>query len=313
MRKGMTLIEIMVSLVLLTIVLGAIYSILTIQQQRATSVSETSILQTDAQVAYTLFKWDLMLAGLGHPKNNVVLTSFNNTGYLGSDAINLRGVSFGFEMNQTRWGYMLEEAGGTQLILSRFSDTTTWFKPGDQIVILSDSREILDPPGIINVTAVDTMTYYDDNGNPKPALKLTIGASAITKNVHVVISYNNPDIYNTGILYQVTNGVLQRGTEDLLDNVENIQFAYGLDTDEDTVIDTWYNTIPDSLLRPSPFDRRWAIRYTMVVASRNIPNYHYPDANITVEDNTYALTDAMRRRKRTFFSGILYPQNLEPY
>ncbi|MEO0205560.1 MAG: prepilin-type N-terminal cleavage/methylation domain-containing protein, partial [candidate division WOR-3 bacterium] len=148
MRKGMTLIEIMVSLVILMIVLGAIYSILTIQQQRATVVSETAVLQADAQVAYTLFKWDLMLSGLGHPKNNNVLASFNNTGYLGSDGINLRGVSFGFEMNQTRWSYLLEEADGTQLIVSRFSDSTTWFVPGDNIVILSDDRQIIDPPGV---------------------------------------------------------------------------------------------------------------------------------------------------------------------
>ncbi|MEO0205559.1 MAG: PilW family protein, partial [candidate division WOR-3 bacterium] len=163
------------------------------------------------------------------------------------------------------------------------------------------------------VNQVDTLTYYDENGNPKPALRLTVSAPAFTKNVQVVITYNNPDIYNNGILYQVTNGTLQRGTEDLLDNVENIQFAYGLDTDGDTIIDAWFNTIPDSLLRPRPYDRRWALRYTMVVASKPITNYTYPDANITVEDNTYALTQEMRRRKRTLFSGILYPQNLEPY
>ncbi|MEO0190867.1 MAG: prepilin-type N-terminal cleavage/methylation domain-containing protein [candidate division WOR-3 bacterium] len=313
MRKGMTLIEIMVSLVILMIVLGAIYSILTLQQERASVVSETSVLQTDAQVAYTLFKWDLMLSGLCHPKNNLVLTSFNNTGYLGSDAINLRGVSFGFEMNQTRWGYMLEEGNGTQLVISRFPDTTTYFKPGDQIIVLSDNREIIDPPGVVTVTQVDTFTYYDENGNPKPAQRVTVNLPVYTKNVQVVTTYNNPDIYNTGILYQVVNGRLQRGTEILLDNVENIQFAYGLDTDEDTIIDAWFNTIPDSLLRPRPYDRRWALRYTMVVASRPISNYKYPYTSVTVEDNTYMLTEQMRTRKRTMLSGILYPQNLEPY
>lgn len=313
MRRGMTLIEIMVSLVILMIVLGAIYSILTIQQQRANVVSETSVLQTDAQVAYTLFKWDLMLAGLGHPKNRVVLNSFNNNGYLGSDGLNLRGVGSGFEMNQTRWAYMLEPAEGTQLIVSRFDDTTTWFRPNDHMIILTDSREILDPPGDIVISTVDTFTYYDEEGNPEPAQRLTINQPATTKNIHVVVTHNNPDIYNAGILYQVVNGVLKRGTEDLLDNVENIQFAYGLDTDEDTIIDAWFNAIPDGLLEPTPYGRRWALRYTMVVASRPIPNYTYPHANITVEDNTYALTQEMRRRKRTFFSGILYPQNLEPY
>lgn len=312
MRKGMTLIEIMVSLVILMIVLGAIYSMLTIQQQRATVVNETSVLQADAQVAYTVFKWDLMLGGLGHPKNNAVLTSFNNTGYLGSDGLNLRGVGFGFEMNQTRWAYMLEPASGGDLTVSRFKDSTTWFKPGDDIIILTDEREI--HAGPVNISQVDTFTYYDENGNPKPAQRLTItGPPVTTKSAQVVITYNNPDIYNTGILYQVVNGVLQRGNEALLDNVENIQFAYGLDTDEDTIIDAWFNTIPDSLLRPRPYSRRWALRYTMVVTSKGIPNYTFPDPNITIEDNTYALTQEMRRRKRTFLSGILYPQNLEPY
>ncbi len=313
MRKGMTLIELMVSLVILMLVLGAIYSILTLQQQRSTLVNETVLLQTDAQVAYTVFKWDLMLSGLGHPKNNLVLTSFNNTGYLGSDAINIRGVGFGFEMNQVRWGYMLEEGAGTQLVISRFKDTTTYFKPGDNIVILSDNREIIDPPGVITVTAVDTITYYDENGNPKPAQRVTVNLPVTTKNVQVVTTFNNPNFYNMGVLYQVVNGKLQRGTEDLLDNVENIQFAYGLDMNGDTIIDAWFNTIPDSLLRPTPYDRRWALRYTMVVTSRPIPNYTYPQANVTVEDNTYVLTAQMRMRKRTFLSGILYPQNLEPY
>ena len=97
MKKGMTLVEVLVSLLILSFILAAIFTILNLQTIRSIQVQKTSILQTDAQVALTLMKWDLAAAGLAYPKQDDAVQSQNNVGPNGSDAISIRAVGLGFE------------------------------------------------------------------------------------------------------------------------------------------------------------------------------------------------------------------------
>ncbi|MGB7054526.1 MAG: prepilin-type N-terminal cleavage/methylation domain-containing protein, partial [bacterium] len=97
--QGMTLVELLVSLVILMVVLGAVYSILHLQQTKSSQVTRTTILQTDAQVAFTLVKWDLLLAGLGFPFGRQDAFQLSNSG----GNVTLRATGLGFEMNHTQW------------------------------------------------------------------------------------------------------------------------------------------------------------------------------------------------------------------
>ncbi len=309
MKKGMTLVEILVSLVILAFVLGAIYTILNLQTIRSIQVQKTSILQTDAQVALTLLKWDLATAGLAYPKQDDAVQS-SNGGPNNTDAITLRAVGLGFESGQCKWSWLMEEVRNSSVVLVRGwtdEDTILHFHIGDNVVLVDRDRKIMDPPGTMSIQASSPDTFIDPFGVGFPVQRLTLSSPVNAVRGLVLIGID-PPIYNPGITFTVSNGQLIRGNDVMLDNVEDLQFAYGIDNDNDNIIETWTDNVPQFATQ----GRKWAIRYTMVVTSPGISGYTYPDNTITIEDHTYTLTQAQKRQKRAILSGIIAPQNLQP-
>jgi type II secretory pathway pseudopilin PulG len=304
---GMTLVELMVSLVILMIVLGAVYSILNLQQTKSVQVTRTTVLQTDAQVAFTLLKWDLLLAGLGYPYGlQDALQLANN----GSD-ITLKAVGLGFEMNRAQWSYLIDNVTSSSLPIRRWDDEHANFQPGDTIMVMNEARTPLYENLVI--TGVDTFTYYDPIWNsPIPALMLNISGN-IAARAGLLVLRRNADTYYNGLTYTLSNDTLMRGNEALLTNVEAIQFRYGLDTDGDGIVDDWSDA-NNPLFNPN-YGRKWAVRFTLVVASDPMSGYQAIDDSITIEDDppyNYPLDAGQKRRKRAVLSSIIYPQNLQP-
>lgn len=307
MTPGMTLVELMVSLVILMIVLGAVYSILNLQQTKAVQVTRTTVLQTDAQVAFTLLKWDLLLAGLGYPYDLQDALQLSNSG---SD-ITLKAVGLGFEMNRTQWSYLVDNVDGSSLPVRRWDDAHANFQTGDTVIVMNEVRKPLYENVVI--TGVDTFTYYDPVwNNPIAALRLNI-AGGVTARAGLLVLRRNADTYYSGLTYRLSNDTLMRGNEALLTNVEAIQFRYGLDTDNDGIVDNWSDA-NNPLFNPN-YGRKWAVRFTVVVASDPMAGYQAIEDSITIEndpDTTYALDTDRKRRKRAILSSIVYPQNLQP-
>lgn len=306
--QGMTLVELMISLVILMIVLGAVYSILNLQQTKSVQVTRTTILQTDAQVAFTLLKWDLLLAGLGYPYELQDALQISNAG----GDVTLKGVGLGFEMNRTQWSYLLDNVEGSSLPVRRWSDSLANFQVGDTIIIINEVRRTIHENLII--TGIDTFTYYDPIWNNEiAALRLHIGP-AIAARAGLMVFRRNRDIYDNGLTYTLANDTLMRGGEALLTNVTAIQFRYGIDTDNDGIIDNWNNT-NNPLFNPN-YGSKWAVRFTIVIASDLITGHEEVEDTIYIEthpvypvplDATYG-----KRRKHAILSSIVYPQNLQP-
>lgn len=305
-KKGMTLIEILVSLVILTFTLGAIFTILNLQTVKSTQVQKTSILQTDAQVALTLLKWDFASAGLAFPKVDSAVISLNG-GLAGTDAISLKAVGLGFESGRIKWSWLLEEANSTIIKVRSWADTLLNFEAGDTIVVLEVNRTTLKPPGDCVISSVDTFTFYDNWGNPVTASRLTLD-KPVAAIAGLVVIGKHSKIYSPGITISVSNKKLVRGSDTLLDNVEELQFSYGIDNDGDGVIETWTDNIPQF----ATLERKWGIRYTLVVTSRPMGGYTYPRDSIYIEDHVYVLTAADKRMKRAIFTGVISPPNLQP-
>ncbi len=303
-RRGMTMVEILVSLVMLSIVLLAVYSILNLQVIRSIQVQRTSVMQTDAQVALSLFKWDLAVIGLGHPRNDNAITVYNGN----PDSLTLRATGLGFESHQTKWTWLLDKASTATILVYRHSDPNFNFKPGDRLVILDADRKILNPPGPINVISTGNFTYHDMWGNAIPACSVTVDNPVGAISGLPAMGFVDA-VYNQGLTLKLVGDRLVRGQDTLLDNVENMQFAYGMDMDGDGIIETWRNTMPGSFSNPA---RKWAIRYTIVVTSRPMGGYQYPSNSYTIEDQNIVLTNAQRMRKRTFLNGVISPMNLQP-
>ncbi len=313
-KKGMTLIELMVSLVILMLILGAVYSILNIQQTRATQVSRTTVLQTDAQVAFTLLKWDLLLAGLGYPYTKQDAVQLLRVNGVDGAGIRLKSAGLGFEMNRVHWSYLVDDAKGTEILVRRWADTMANFAQFDTIAILSEIREPIYTNLVITNDPRQDTTWYIDSlwGDSVPASRIIVGVS-ISARQGLMVFRMHQNTYTGGLNYGVFGDTLRRGSEPLLTNVEAIAFRYGIDTDGDRIIDTWTNT-NNPPFNPS-YTRTWALRFTVVVTSEGIPGYRYPENTVTIENNppyTYPLNDLQRRRKRVFLSSIVYPQNLQP-
>ena len=313
MRRGLTLVEVLVSLVILAFILGAIFTILNLQSVKATQAQRTAVLQTDAQVALTLLKWDLLCAGLAYPKTLKAVTSGNAGAYGGSDFINLRAAGLGFELGGLKHSWLAHDT--SQIInvdsatLRAWADTAMNFAVGDTVVIIDQERNVLNPPGELVVESVKLDTFFDIWGNAMAAQRVRFDRLFSTVPGYILVRKYGECFDDTasGITIQRSiNNKLVRGADTLLDNVEDLQFAYGVDTDGNGVIDAWSNDMPDWR------GRKWAIRYTMVVASRPIGGYQYPTDSVTVEDHAYVLTQDQLMRRRAILSGVIMPPNLQP-
>jgi len=305
MKKGMTLVETLIALLILSFILGAVFTILNLQSIRSSHVHRTATLQTDAQVGLTLLQWDLATTGLSFPKRDNAVTS-GDGGPAGTDWIGIKAVGLGFESSSITWSWLLEDAAGATGILVRaFADSTMNFKDGDVVIVLNRDRTILDPPGDMVISNHTTEWFYDPYGDSVLAQKFDVDLPLYCTS-GLVMTKKYDAIYNAGITISVNaNNQLVRGSDILLDNVEDLQFAYGIDTDGDEVIDTWSDMYPGPVMQ----NRKWAIRYTLVVTSRALRDYTYARPTLTIENHTYN-TD--RTRRRAILTGIISPQNLQP-
>lgn len=305
--QGMTLVELLVSLVILMVVLGAVYSILHLQQTKSSQVTRTTVLQTDAQVAFTLVKWDLLLAGLGFPFGRQDAFQLSNNG----GDVTLRATGLGFEMNRTQWSYLLDNVNGSVLPVRRWSDSLSYFSVGDTVMIMSEVRDPVHTDLI--VTGIDTFTYFDPIWGQKTDGHRVQVDRPIRARAGLMVFKRNADTYNTGVTYSLAGDTLMRGNEALLTNVEAIQFRYGVDSDGDGVIENWRDT-NNPPFNPD-YGAKWAVRFTMVITSQGMAGYQYPIDSVVIEDHppySYPLTPMQKRRKRAILSSIVHPPNLQP-
>jgi type II secretory pathway pseudopilin PulG len=311
-KKGMTLIEIMVSLVILMVILGAIFSILNMQQSRAVDVQATSVLQTDAQVALTLFSWDLYMAGYGLAIDDTSIVSTNNATPTSSDNITLHGAGLAFESGRANWSPVLTAVKqSNEIEVFRFADSLANLNVNDTIIIVDQTKKLIDSNLVI--TSIDTAIHMVGQ-DTVPAFKLTLNRTVSVGQGTLVFSPDHNTYFN-GVTYTINNKKLMRGNDIFLDNIEDIQFAYGVDFNDNGVFEVseWFNdlnAIPDF----SPqllYQHKTAIRSTFVVLSeKRIPGYTYPSDTISIEDHAYALDMVGRGFKREIVTAIVQPRNL---
>ena len=308
-RKGMTLVEVLVALVIMTVVLGAIYSILNIQRSKAINVQTTTILQTDAQVALALFRWDIFMAGFGMPTSDNVIATANNISSSGSDSLHMYSMAFGFEATRANWAPVLVGATNNHVKVFRYADALAGFNVNDTIVIISQERNLLERTLIIN--DIDTLEIIQ-GFDTIPAVDLTVSRSVTVGQGATCVRIDSASYFN-GISYYIDGqNRLMRGDEVFLDNVEDIQFAYGIDENDNGQIEDaeWYNDL-------TPFPATYLSRHTIVIraafvvlSERALGNYVYPGDSIAIEDHSYSLNDAQKKRKRVIVRSVTFPRNM---
>jgi hypothetical protein len=247
-----------------------------------------------------------------------VITTQDNAGPTGTDEVTIKSVGLGFELIRAKWGYVLAfiPAGALSIAVRRWDDPNIDFAGGEQILIINQDRK----PRLIGlqVTTADSFTFVLPNGEPVPAMRLNLAAPIPSDigDALAVFVWDAPK-YTQGVTFRINNNTLERGNqidgyEPLLGNVEELQFAYGIDDDHDGIIETWHDRF-EGLPPNIGFGKKWALKFTMVVTSEGMPGYKYPYTSYTTENHTINLTTPQQlNRRRVFLSNVLYPPNLQP-
>lgn len=305
MKKGLTLIELLVALTIFGFVLGAILSIYFYQQKRATYVQETSIMQTDAQIAFELIKRDIMHAGLGLPIDRMPIVGING-GQNAPDQITLFGVAFFAELSRARWNPIISLSTGGRIICKNWGDPTRDIQVGDTVIILSQFKNLLYPGQNLFVTEVNI------DGNRRI---ITLNNPTITVNAGGFLFRITGNIFQTGVTYSLDQNTrrLMRNNDIFLENVEDFQVAYGYDWDRDSIVEE--NEFRNDLTGLTPdsiYKRPFLIRVSILVRTeKGIGGFRFPQSNINIEDRIIHLTETDRKFNRIILTGIVFPRNLK--
>lgn len=327
LRPGMTLIEVLVSLLILSIIMAGIIVILQVQQSRAISVRSQAILHTEAQVALSLIKWDIYMAGYAIPQGQWMIQDGDGAGPLfGRDRLTLRAGVLGLESRTGRWNQTLEGVSGqNQVRVRRWDVPDLDFVVGD-IVILADLNTKV--PFERNLLITDRIRSTTARGESAWTLTFTRPVNAAMGTFLFMIdpsTYNNP-----GVAYSVENMVRAGRTvpclvrnysgrqEILLEDVEEFQVQYGIDANRDGIINDpgeWENTLADwniDLTNQDDLrDQRFMIRFGLVsTTDRPIPNYTYPQAAIALFNNNYPIMPPMDMYRRVIMFEEIVPRNI---
>jgi len=305
MKRGLTIIELLVALTIFGIVLGAILSIYFYQQQRATYVEETSVMQTDAQIAFELIKRDIMHAGLCLSKERMPIQGING-GQNSPDEITLFGVAFFAELSKVKWHVIVGLSTGGVIICNNWNDPRRDINEGDTVIILSPEKKRLYPELLLIVTG--------SNVNPEGRRIITLN-NPVSVNAGGFLVKVIGNIYETGVRYWLDQNTrrLMRNNNIFLENVEDFQVAYGYDwnrngiVDENEFMNNLPNVPPDSL-----YKRPFMVRVNILVRTeRGIGGFRYPLNQIVIEDRIINLEGFERNYNRIILRGIVFPRNLK--
>ena len=188
----------------------------------------------------------------------------------------------------------------------------TKFQVGDEVIVVDQQKRLLESD--CQILSIDTTTLYVAEFILS-GLRIQIDKN-VTVNKGNILFRPDMDIYTTGIQYNINNKKLMRGDQVFLENVEDIQFAYGFDLDNSGAIDDdeWFDDLK-AVPGYSPqifYSNKAAVRSTFVMLSeRGLKDYTYPADACSLEDHIYTLSNIDKRYKREFVSAITWPRNLQ--
>jgi len=283
-RKGFTLVELMVVLVILAVIVVGVFGVV-ITQNKAYHSEETIIdMQANAQIGLQRISRLLRMAGFGCKDNisstnqitsfSTVITATNNSTTPDSLTVigGLKRVGIVDDGDTTLNEQFIVTTipivrDDTSKPLSYFFDDGS-IAPYKQYFYISPA----DNNDFLSVSAIDTSSLTNAAGN------LTISEGDI---VYTVRPY-------TIRLYTDAQGISCLGIDDgsgidsCADNIEDLQFQYGADTDNDGYLDTWV----DAPTLAIPIKDFKAVRVFILARTAN------PDRKDDyTNNNTYILGD----------------------
>lgn len=286
-NKGFTLIEILVSLAILGIVLAGIYSVYTMQHKSYIVQEQVANMQQNERIALQMITRDIRMAGLGLPAPELGINDFGDgVGFDGSDTITIAYYVFNPDNSN---GGRTQINGDTGDITPPSSvnlpvDSTTGFAAGDWVLINSTDIGDTSHYALICITGIDAGALVHVPGGVGPCASAQNFVYPIGGFIKARVKKINPSGAGSesGIIayalavdgYVLTRSVNGGAAQPLADNIEDMQFAYGFDSDNNDTVDTWVNDL-NALPAGTTMDELREVRVTLVArTTREDPAYN---------------------------------------
>ncbi|HDM78403.1 MAG TPA: type II secretion system protein [Deltaproteobacteria bacterium] len=280
-RKGITLVELVISMAILGFVISLILLFLNLKVREAVRERSFSFMQSEIQLASEIITWDIWLTGFGLRTNVYPLSQWDSVGINGSDSLVLRATAFITERG--KWTYILQKAHNTNtLLVYRWDNPIENIDSTDYIIILMGDKELVAGP--LNVSSVKETTYVTVTGENKNALILTLESAVQYVNPgYLVFVVNDPGSTYTEVHYKLTNDeVLLRSGEELLRNVRLFKVDLAVDTSGKGDI-AWVSSIPQGWSADHLRDNLKLVQISLIIHSpRKDRSYEYPSENVSV-------------------------------
>jgi prepilin-type N-terminal cleavage/methylation domain-containing protein len=297
--RGMTLVEMLIAMVVLTVLGSAIAAVMVNQVKSSASVQSMAMVQSDVNLAISLIRSDIMQTGYGSATDEMAAQT------AGGGDLTMIGSNLGGGAG--RWTITAEANGLTPntMMVRRWtgSDANYNIVTGDSIKVISGVKQLIGYGKVSSITNIDST--HD---------QLTLAGSGVGAGKGSVVSQfaiGGQVVYTRDA---ATNRLLRNG-QAFLDNVESFRVRYFWDKNGDGTIDSTGGETDDALVvnvSPSQWNSRPLLIGVAIVTVSPTQERVTVDgrANYTVWGNTTTISGTMGRRYRNFYSVYVQPRNI---
>ena len=323
--SGFTLVEMLVVLAIFGVIMGIVMKVYDISNKSYMVQEEVAAMQQNVRVSKMFIERDVRMAGCGlrdfyNAGGKVYGLVFTNGGTTGSDTLTINYIDYDADpcgsapggnpssCDQIPQVTLTNEMPATATVAvvnedlttapysawddNCYCDGTTYTQPtpGFKMIITTpdgSKSDIVFLTGTIpnsnklsngaNFTADDGITYDNKVLNTYPA-----GST---------INFFNEDSLVT-VVYDLNNNILRRNSQPLAEDIDDLQFAFGLDTNSDDEIDAWVTAA--DLTNAQKEDVR-LVRISVLGRTAN-GHRDYPGSRQALEDHTAGAGDNYRRK-----------------
>lgn len=320
-ESGFTLIELLVTIAVFGIILTGILKVFNLHYRSYAVQEEIAAMQQNIRVAKMFLERDVRMAAcsmanLSQEDGRVYPLIFENAqGATGSDKLTIMYVDYGAapcgdsgdpntppcdhlpqlmltnSMPQNSAEAVVNE-DLTQAPYSAWDDdcfcggtTYTQPTPGFKVIITSPNGSQSD---VVYLTGVQPFSNKLQNA---PYSGFTNKVLNTYPAGSTIIFFNEDAL--TEVAYDVVDGVLRRNTQPVAENIEDLQFAFGLDTDDDGTVDSWINNAD---LTDSQKDQVRSVRISVLGRTAK-EDGSFSGSRPAVEDHAASETSDGYRRK----------------
>ena len=299
-RAGFTLVELMIAITITVLAMAAVYTSFIVQQRSFTTQDQVAETEVSSKISFNMLVNDIRTAGFGYPDDEAPVINTTFTAVInatdsginnGPDTLTLVG---GFRQIAT-----LQNATtvGSDQIMITYTGSTEF----NSIIAPISNRTNLSIEGLTFAT-ITNCTLVGGTCDDAAAITLDRGVDRaipqgrpvyLVEDVTYRIAADANGVNNLEKVWWINNP--PSTTDVLANNIDDLQFAYGVDTDDDGLIDIYRDN-------PLAADKVINIRASVLARTANEDQTLAPStkpyfaAGITLENNTTPDTDRFRRR-----------------